>query len=171
MDPTTPAAPRHTTPRPNPAFWAMIGIPAATVLASAVTLTLAYGGAEPELPTQYAWEGEALDRDFSLAAHSRELHLGADIEVTDDGRVLIQLRRTAAVGPRIDRLTLRLTHTTLPALDRRLTLTRTDSIDRFEGRTAALPAARWLVQLDDDRGRWRLRGRMETPGSPVHLGY
>jgi hypothetical protein len=79
MDATAPADPLHTRSRANPALWAMIGIPAATVVASAITLMMAYGGAEPELPARYAWEGAALDQDIARAARARELGLGAEL--------------------------------------------------------------------------------------------
>jgi len=182
MDATDTAPPPHTPSRANPALWAVIGIPAATVVASAVTLMMAYGGAEPELPERYAWEGAALDLDVARAARARALDLGARLEFRDDGRVVLQLvaparadrssTADAAIGAAPRALTLHLTHATRPALDRSVTLTPAAEVGRFEGRIGgALPAARWLVQLDDDRGGWRLRGRLETPGAAVHLGY
>ncbi|MFN5010043.1 MAG: FixH family protein [Gammaproteobacteria bacterium] len=182
MDATATAPPPHTPSRANPALWAVIGIPAATVVASAVTLMMAYGGAEPELPERYAWEGAALDRDVARAARARALGLGAGLELRDDGRVVLQLigpargdpspTADAAIGVAPRALTLHLTHATRAALDRSVTLTPTREFGRFEGRMgSALPAARWLVQLDDERGEWRLRGRLETPSDAMHLGH
>lgn len=173
MDTTAPAAPSPTPPRANPALWAMLGIPAATVVASAVTLMMAYGGAEPELPARYAWEGSSLDQDLARATRARELALGAELGFRDDGAVVLRLAGSAAAPPTAPQsLTLHLTHATRPAFDRSVTLTRVAGSDRFEGRMdSALPDARWLVQVDDDRGEWRLRGRLETPGTSVRLGY
>lgn len=173
MDATAPADPPHARSRANPALWAMIGIPAATVVASAVTLMMAYGGAEPELPARYAWEGAALDQDIARAARAHELGLGAELGLVEGDRIVVQLTRTAApVQPAPRRLTLHLTHTTRPAYDRSVTLMLSADGDRYEGRMDdALPDARWLVQLDDDRGAWRLRGRLETPGATARLGY
>lgn len=173
MDATAPADPPHTRSRANPALWAMIGIPAATVVASAITLMMAYGGAEPELPARYAWEGAALDQDIARASRARELGLGAELGLVEGDRVVLRLTRTAApveTAPRS--LTLHLTHTTRPASDRSVTLTRSAGSDRYEGRMDnALPDARWLVQLDEQRGEWRLRGRLETPTPTMRLGH
>ena len=173
MDDTAPADPLHTRSRANPALWAMIGIPAATVVASAITLMMAYGGAEPELPARYAWEGAALDQDIARASRARELGLGAELGLAEGDRIVLRLTRGAApLQTAPQSLTLHLTHTTRPASDRSVTLTRSAGSDRYEGRVGrALPAARWLVQLDDDRGEWRLRGRLETPGGMARLGY
>lgn len=180
MDVTASAAPPRTPSRANPALWAIVGIPAATVVASAITLMMAYGGAEPELPARYVWEGAALDRDIARASRARELGLGAELGFREGGRAVLRLTGTATRAPspsdgatgRAPRtLTLHLTHATRPALDRSVTLTAVAGTDRFEGRLGALPAARWLVQLDDDRGAWRLRGRLETPSGAVRLGY
>lgn len=175
MDATTNATPQLTPSRLNPALWAMIGIPAATVVASAFTLGMAYRGAEPELPERYAWEGAALDQDLARATRARDLGLGAAIDLQADGRVVVRLTdaRDAAASTVTDAgaLTLHLTHTTRPALDRSLRLTRGAEPRTYVGRWETLPTARWLVQLDDDRGEWRLRGRLETPDGALRLGH
>jgi hypothetical protein len=62
-----------------------------------------------------------------------------------------------------------LTHATRPDADRSLTLRPSGVAGRYEGRTDALPAARWLLQLEGDA--WRLRGRLETPARAVRLGH
>jgi hypothetical protein len=93
--------------------------------------------------------------------------------LVEGDRIVLQLTRAAAPGQTAPQsLTLHLTHTTRPASDRSITLTRSAGSDRYEGRVGrALPDARWLVQLDDERGEWRLRGRLETPGGMARLGY
>jgi hypothetical protein len=174
-------APEDTAPegapeggRPNPAFWAMIGIPAATILASAATLFLAYGGAEPPLPARYAWEGAALDHDLARSERARALGLGVTLDLAADGRIVAQVTRrdpaaTAADGTHAAGLRLHLTHATRPEADRSLTLRPSGAQGRYEGRTDKLPAARWLLQLDGDT--WQLRGRLETPAASVRLGH
>jgi hypothetical protein len=173
MDATVSAAPPHPRPRANLALWAMLGIPAATVVASAITLVMAYGGAEPELPARYAWEGAALDQDIARATRARELGVGAGLALAGSGRIVLRLAvATASTYTRPPALMLHLTHATRPALDRSVTLARVEGTDRYEARTDdPLPPGRWLVQLDDDRGGWRLRGRLETPGVAARLGY
>jgi hypothetical protein len=166
------SAPRDRAARPNIALWAMIGIPAATVVASAITLALAYGGAEPQLPERYAWEGAALDRDVARASRARALGLGAELAIAADGRVTVRLTRAGSAAPMPARSpTLHLTHATRPALDRSVALAAGAAPGLYEGRLDDLPPARWLVQLDDGGGEWQLRSRLETPGGAVRLGY
>jgi hypothetical protein len=160
--------------RPNPALWAMIGIPVATVFASAGTLFLAYGGAEPQLPDRYAWEGAALDQDLARSEHARALGIGATLDITADGRIVVRLSpggRAASAPSRAvaSALRLHLTHTTRPESDRSLTLQPSGIDGHYEGLTTPLPAARWLVQLDGDD--WRLRGQIETPVETARLGH
>jgi hypothetical protein len=160
--------------RPNPALWAMIGIPAATILASAATLFLAYGGAEPRLPARYAWEGATLDQDLARSEHARALALGVTLDIAADGRIVAQVTHrdratTTPDTPRDAGLRLHLTHATRPEADRSLTLRPSGVAGRYEGRTDALPASRWLLQLEGDA--WRLRGRLETPARAVRLGH
>lgn len=173
MDASVPAVPPPARRRANPALWAMLGIPAATVVASAITLMMAYGGAEPELPARYAWEGAALDQDIARASRARALGLGAELGLDGTERVVLKIAGAkVSAGTLSPTLTLHLTHTTRPALDRSVTLAQVAGTDRYEGRMDdPLPAARWLIQLDDGRGGWRLRGRLETPGTAARLGY
>ena len=163
-----PAAPRSPS-RANPVLWAMIGIPAVTVLASAYTLWLAFGDAEPKLPKRYAWEGAALERDIERAARAEAQGIAVTLEIAADGRItglLVPAPTTPGAA-----LTLHLTHATRTEGDRSVRLEPTGTPGRYEGRLAPLPAARWLVQLEDERGGWQLRGRLETPGTAVHLGH
>jgi hypothetical protein len=173
MDTAAAPSPSRSSAGANPALWAMIGIPAATVVASIITLAMAFGGAEPELPERYAWEGAALDQDLARATRARELGLGAELGFVEGGRVVLRLDGAAVpdyTAPQS--LTLHLTHATRPESDRSVTLTRSAVGDRYEGLIgSSLPDARWLIQLDDARGEWRLRGRLETPGAVARLGY
>lgn len=163
-----PATPRSPS-RANPALWAMIGIPAVTVLASAYTLWLAFGGAEPELPERYAWEGAALERDMERAARAEAYGIAVTLEIAADGRITGTLVPAPATPGAA--LTLHLTHATRSEGDRSVRLEPTGAPGRYAGRLAPLPAARWLVQLEDESAGWQLRGRLETPGTVVQLGH
>ena len=152
--------------QPNLALWAMLGIPLATVLASALTIFLAVDGAEPPLPSQYVAEGEALAADLALDEAAQRAGIEAELTIAADGR--IELRLAAATGSLPESLRLRLTHAALPALDRNLWL-RAVSPGRYTARMAAPGNGAWLVQLDGD-AQWRLRGRVLTPAARVSLG-
>lgn len=149
------------TGRSNPALWAMIAIPAATVVASILTLRIAVVGRDPELPAQYAWEGASLDRDLARAEQARRFGVGAALSVDAAGRITVQLTG-ASDAPRPARLELLLTHASRPTLDRRIMLSPTDAPGAYSGTSSALPAGDWLLQLDAADVGWRLRGRLRT---------
>lgn len=159
----------HPEPAPRriPALWIVIGVPLATVLASILTVTLAFRGAEPELPSQYSWEGAALDQDLAQAQRARELGAGLDLRFGSAGQVVADLRLGAAQERRPAQLRLQATHATRPELDRAWTLSRgPDGL--YRGAGAALGTGPWLLQLSADD--WRLRGRLELRDRGTHLG-
>jgi hypothetical protein len=61
-----------------------------------------------------------------------------------------------------------MTHSTLPALDQTLTLTRVAGTGRYRANLDALPAGAWLIEIS--AADWRLRGRIESTGGTVVLG-
>lgn len=147
--------------RRNPALWAMVVIPAATVIASILTLRVSFVGRDPELPAQYAWEGASLDRDLARAEQARRLGIGAALSLDPSGRIAVQLTG-APDAPQPATLELLLTHASRPALDRRITLAPAGAAGRYAGLSSPLPAGNWLLQLDGRDAGWRLRGRLQT---------
>lgn len=155
--------------RHHPIFWAMIGIPAAAVLASFYTLYLAVSGSEPELPPQYVSEGSALDADFARA--QRAIDAGITLRITwlqqQPPAIEAQYVSTSGVAAPVS-LALRMTHSTRPALDQTLTLTRVEGTERYLANIASLPPGAWLIEVS--AADWRLRGRIESSGDAVILG-
>ncbi len=146
----------------SPALALTIGIPAVAVVASFVTLGLSLGTSRDELPEQFHWEGQKLDRDFSLANRAAELDVKATFAVLPgESRCRVSLA-VAGAAPRA--VVVLLTHPTSPDLDRRMELTRV--ADGYEGACAPVPAAHWRVALGDAERtweiRWRSRGRLEN---------
>jgi hypothetical protein len=151
----------------NPALWLVVGIPAATILASILTVSLAFTGAEPELPSHFAREGVELTRDQQRAERAQQLGISIDLHVLPTGRIDAQPSAAVTAVQNLRSLTLHMTHITRPELDRELRLTRgTDG--RFSAQGPSVPAGEWLLQLDG--GDWRIRGRAALPTSSVRLG-
>lgn len=166
-DPSPQPAP---PPGPNPALWVVAGVLAFTVVASFLLLYVALQGREPELPAHYRWEGPGLDADLERADAARRAgaRVTLDFSTGDVLRVHVSFADRSQLPP--DGLELRLTHATLPALDRSLRLTRDSTPDGYVARVAPLAPGRWLVQVGDD-AHWQLRGRLEAPTrAPVELG-
>jgi len=160
--------PDESPGRANPVVWIMIGVPLAAVCASMLTLYLAARGSEPPLPAQYSWEGKALEQDFARA--DRAGSLGAAAELTfDAGRAQVALDFSTSTEALPATLELRLTHATLPALDRTIRLVRDAGSGAYWADLSALQRGHWHVELAG--ADWRLRGRFEAPVSYVRLGY
>lgn len=156
--------------RHHPIFWAMIGIPAAAVLASFYTLYLAVSGSEPELPPQYVSEGSALDADFARAQRAIDAGITVRIDWLQQQRpAMVEATyssKSGVEGPQ--RLSVRLTHATLPSLDQMLELARIDGSDRYRADIDSLPPGAWLIEVA--AADWRLRGRLESSNGSVILG-
>jgi hypothetical protein len=158
---------RRPTPV-NPALWVMILIPTATVIASFVTLGLAFKGADPELPKSYATEGRALDADLALLTTAKKRGIKVLLDVDRSGSIRARIQHSAAeLSPA--RLSLTLTHANDARRDQKIELTETDEAGVYVGGLAANLEGRWWVQLDHD-AVWRLRGRVEVPANGLLLG-
>jgi len=149
----------------NPALLLSLGIPTLAVLASIGTLIIAIARPDGELPEQYHWEGFQLDRDFDQAKQASDLNVRANLSRSSaDGACRLKLSMSGAAP---DRLMLILTHSTQPALDRRLTFNRVGASSTFKAPCEALPPnARWRAALSEPDGTWSIRqyviGPMES---------
>ncbi len=158
-----------TARRTIPVLWLVLGIPLATIAASAITLWLAVTGAEPELPAYYYSEGLELDADLARARRAVELGIGAELHIATHGAATLALSMDAPGATAPEALTLRLTHATLPHRDRSWLLRRgADGL--YRGQAPAPGDGPWLVQLDAGE-QWRLRGRLTTTGARLRLGH
>lgn len=156
---------------PNPVLWVVFGILAFTVAASAFLIYAATSDADPQLPSHYEREGAGLDADLRRAATAAELGARVTLDLGTPGLIGATLSFRDAAHPAPAALVLRLTHATLPALDRRIELRPGASGPAFTARTGPLPAGHWLVEVAGD-DTWRLRGQFTAPGeSLMELGH
>jgi hypothetical protein len=158
-----------TTTRGIPALWPIIGIPSMAVIASVLLLWQSFGGADPELPEHYYTEGRDLDADLARAQRALQLGVHVDLGVERTGDIVADLSVAATpayAAP--SALDLRITHATLPARDRVLSLRRSED-GRYRARDVALEGGPWLVQIADG-DVWRLRGRLEGAAGILQMG-
>jgi hypothetical protein len=156
--------------RHHPIFWAMIGIPAAAVLASFYTLYLAMSGSEPELPPQYVSEGAALDADFARAQRAIDAGITVNIDwLRQQQPAAIEATYASTSGIATPAsLKVRMTHATLPALDQEITLARLEGTNRYRAQIHSIPEGNWLLEVSAED--WRLRGRIDSSNGIVALG-
>ena len=156
---------------PNPVLWVVFGILAFTLAASAFLIYAATRDADPQLPSHYEREGAGLDADLRRAATAAELGARVTLNLGTPGLITATLSFKDAAHPAPAALVLRLTHATLPALDRTIKLRPAVSGRGFTARTVPLPAGHWLVEIADD-DTWRLRGQFTAPAaSLMELGH
>jgi hypothetical protein len=155
--------------RPNLVLWISIGVPLATMVASAITLYFAYVSPEPELPAEYSWEGAALDADIARAEAARRLGVNVALDFSADGLVQAQLGFAAGAHEYPASLELKLTHSTLPTLDRTVRLTLDSGAGHYTARLDPLPKGHWLAQIESGP-EWRLRKKFSAPVRSLGMG-
>jgi len=156
--------------RPNLVVWVAIVIPLIAVVASIGLVFSSLSEAEAELPANYALEGAALDQDLARARRADELGAVAGLEFAADGRMVARLAFRDAAQPLPSRLVVHLTHSTLPALDRRLELALDPATGSYSSTLAPLQRGHWLIEIADGDGAWRLRERFLAPAAHVGVG-
>lgn len=141
--------------RRNPALWLVIGIPAIAVVASLVSVTLAYRGGDVPLPDRYHWEGSQLGADQARIEAAARRGIGADFAYDAGAGVCRVLLRGATPAT----LQLDLAHATRSGLDQHVALQRAG--DSWVGACAPLAPGNWWLQLTDGHDDWLLRQRIK----------
>jgi hypothetical protein len=141
--------------RDNPVFWLIWVLLGATVIAGLATVAIALRQADRELPANYHWEGERLDRDFALmrnaAAHGVQVSFAAGAQGECTARVTAAPNDAAA-------LNLLFVNANDVGLDQAMRLVRV-APGAYRGPCRALPEGRWRIALEDDAGQWAIRAQ------------
>ena len=150
--------------RNNPVLWLIWVLLGSAVIGGFATLAIALHSADRQLPPNYHWEGQNLDRDFERARQAAQL--GIEVTLVADaaiGSCLASLR-SAPGDPAT--LTLMLTSGSDPGRDRVVLLRRT-SKGEYGAPCPAIPEGRWRLSLEDPEGKWVLRTQLA--GTLSHL--
>ena len=147
----------------NPVFWLMWLLPGLAALAGFTTLAIALEEADRALPADYHWEGDRLDEDFARASAAAALRIEAVLTV-EAGQCRALLRNL----PDVAALNVLFTHGSDPGLDRRLRLQRVSEGD-YRVACAPLEPGRWRVAMDDDSGKWAIRGDADDLADGLYL--
>ena len=150
--------------RNNPVLWLIWVLLGSAVIGGFATLAIALHSADRQLPANYHWEGQNLDRDFARARQAAQL--GVEVTLVADtviGTCLASVR-SAPGDPAT--LTLMLTNGSDPGLDRVVLLRRT-SKGEYGAPCPEIPEGRWRLSLEDPEGKWIIRTQLA--GTPGHL--
>jgi hypothetical protein len=152
----------------NPAFWAMVGIPAAAVLASFWTLFIAIDRADAELPASFATEGAPLEKDFELRAAAAKAGITVELSISTAGLIEATLRAHEST-PLPSKLELELTHISSATRDRRIELRRTNTPGLYRAEARTNLEGRWTVRIGES-DRWHLLGQLQAPTTRIIIG-
>jgi uncharacterized protein len=156
-----PARPWYREPWP----WILFGLPVSAVIAGIITLVIAVKNEDGLVAEDYYKQGLAINQ--VLERESRAAALGLVARVSFDGTVVrVDLSGDGGAPPT---LTLRFAHPTRAGEDRSLPLARAPG-GWYQGERPALSAGRWLVQLEDGAGTWRLSSSDWRMGAGLTLG-
>jgi hypothetical protein len=129
--------------------WLLISGPASVLVAGAVTMWIAFTSADGLVAEDYYKQGLAINKRFAREDAAHRLGISASV-MLKGAHLRIDLQ-----GEKPEALFVHLAHATRAGHDVRLRLTP-GANGSYEADTGELPAGRWLVVIEDPRGRWRI---------------
>lgn len=141
--------------------WALFGIPAATMIAGVITITLALRSEDGLVADDYYKQGLSINQTLARddAAKRYGLHAVASLK---EGILLLEV--TSSAGNELpDSLRMHWAHPTHSGSDHVLILRKGEG-----GYVVAMPqmlAGRWNVSVEDLKGEWRIVGSVSMPFS------
>ena len=148
--------------------WILFGIPAATVLAGVVTISVAFSTFDGVVADDYYRQGLAINRTLARDTRAQAMGLAARVQFSPDGtRVRIALSGHTGPSPG---LRLRIVHPSRGGADQAIELAEV-APGLHEGSLQSAPApGRWRLHIEDASEGWRLVGAAHLPAAqPVEL--
>jgi hypothetical protein len=146
--------------------WILMAGPAFVVCGGAYAMWLAKSTEDGLVADDYYKRGMAINRTLQRFEKAAALKLGADVTVSADGKVRVDLSGADGAAP--PSLRVRLVHPTRAGFDQSAELMR-DVDGIYVGRMSPPASARWLVIVETDA--WRLPAIETKDGvERVHLG-
>ena len=140
--------------------WFLISLPLSVVIASLYTINLAIKTDDGLVSDDYYKDGLAIHKDADRSAKARALGIAGEVSYdADTGAVTLSVGKAIQGQPA--KLTLLVTHPTVPNRDQSITMTRVDG-NRFVGRIEPVANANWQLEIRPDDDSWRIEGRLNT---------
>ncbi len=154
---STEATPRNW--KREPMVWLLIAIPLSAVIMGVVMITLAIQSFSGLVVDDYYKKGKQINRVLARDQLAYELALAAGLRLDSGGKVEIRFDPAADFIPG-EKIELRLVHATMPGLDQKLDLRKTDT-HLLRGELKLPGEGRWNLFLQTDD--WRLTGSLQYP--------
>jgi hypothetical protein len=142
--------------------WFLISLPLSVVIASMVTINIAFKTSDGLVSDDYYKEGLAMRKNADSTARAKALGISGQVDYdTDTGAVSLLLEGDLSRNAPL--LVLEIIHPTRPGRDQAINMTLVDG-DRYAGRIESLEPANWKLRLMPNDKEWRVEGRMLVPG-------
>ena len=144
--------------------WVLLGLPASSIVYSAVFITMAVTSENSMVTDEYYKEGLAINQTLERDNEASRRGLSAEYQLEDSNLLKVRLKGGSAVEA--NTLILRMIHPTLDDRDALVRLSRTDG-NQFQARLPSAPEGRWYLDLRDASDEWRLYGAARFPSDHV----
>jgi len=153
----------------HPEPWLLLAAPLAAIIAGSYTWWIAASGSPSMVVDDYTKQGKAINQTLARDQRSAELGLHATL-VADVATQGASLRIVSAQKEADLPATLRiqLIHATRAELDQQAWLQRAAD-GHWRGALAVPSGGRWVVQVDDGAGQWRLLKSVSGFGAPIEF--
>jgi len=141
--------------------WALFGIPAATMIAGVITISLAIRSEDGLVADDYYKQGLAINQTLARDDSAKRLGLHASVSLEDGRLLLYVICNPGVVLP--SSLRMHWAHPTHSGSDQVLILNKDG--DRYAIALPQMPAGRWNVSVEDLQGDWRIVGSLPMPFS------
>ena len=139
--------------------WALISVPAITVLGCAVTIWLAIVSNDGVVSDDYYRDGLAINRSLERDSHAATRNISGLVRLSPQAH---QLELLAQGDMGSSNLILKLMHATRSDLDQTLKLTpKPGGVVTVDYQPLA--AGKWYLRLESSDGEWQISGQMRYP--------
>jgi hypothetical protein len=147
--------------------WLLMAGPAIVVAAGVVTTVIAVTTSDGLVAGDYYKQGLGINRVIAREERAQALAVAASIRFNDERdhvRVALASREASP-----ERLQLTLLHPTRAGEDQSVALARV-APGLFEGRLLPPRGGAWRLQIEDDKGTWRIGGAWQSRAGEITLG-
>lgn len=142
--------------------WFIIALPFTAVVASFATLIIAIQNPDGLVADNYYKEGLGINQELKRDQRADTLGLSGLLRLDNGAQKLILTLTASGQAAEYGDLQLRMIHPTREHLDRILSLIHA-SDDQWSSPLEPLLPGLWHLQLESERGGWRLTGRLAQP--------
>ncbi|NOY67620.1 MAG: FixH family protein [Gammaproteobacteria bacterium] len=141
--------------------WFLISLPGSVVIASIITIFIAFNTQDTVVVDNYYKEGLAINRDLSRQQHAEKLDVRATLQLHEN-KIRLYTKTTNTNAD--EKLLLRFTHPTLSDRDQQIALSMISS-GIYQANILNLSDGIWNVALLSSLSNWEIKTRINYQGN------